>query len=97
MEVSKYFTSPDISVVNMPVAKHHGGAGLTIAMKNWMGAVKDRGWWHKNNLHQCIADISTLIKPQWTIIDASRIMMDSGPQGPAKELKKPNMIIISKY
>lgn len=96
VEVSKYFTSPDISVVNMPVAKHHSGAGLTIAMKNWMGAVQDRGWWHKNNLHQCIADISTLIKPQWTIIDATRIMMDSGPQGPAKELKKPNMIIISK-
>ncbi|MFZ2654463.1 MAG: DUF362 domain-containing protein [Victivallales bacterium] len=95
-EVSNYFLNPDIAVVNMPVAKHHGGAGLTMAMKNWMGAVKDRGYWHKNDLHQCIADIATLIKPQWTIIDATRTMMDSGPQGPGKELKTPNMIIISK-
>ena len=80
----------------MPVAKHHSAAGLTIAMKNWMGAVKDRGFWHKNDLHQCIADISMLIKPRWTIVDATRTMMDSGPQGPGKELKTPNMIIISK-
>jgi len=95
-EVSNYFLNPDFGVVNMPVAKHHSGAGLTMAMKNWMGAVNDRGFWHKNDLHQCIADIATLIKPQWTIIDATRIMMDSGPQGPAKELKTPNMIIICK-
>lgn len=95
-EVSNYFTNPDIAVVNMPVAKHHGSSGLTMAMKNWMGAVQDRGYWHKNNLHQCIADITTLIRPQWTIIDATRTMMDNGPQGPAKELKTPNMIIVSK-
>lgn len=94
-EFSKYFLESDV-VVNMPVAKHHSCSGLTIAMKNWMGAVKDRGYWHKNNLHQCIADMSTFIKPQWTIIDATRTMMDNGPQGPARVLKTPNMIILSK-
>lgn len=94
-EFSNYFIDSDI-VVNMPVAKHHGGAGLTMAMKNWMGAVKDRGFWHKNNLHQCIADIATYIKPNWTIIDATRTMYDSGPQGPAKELKVQDILIVSK-
>jgi len=94
-EVSKYFLE-SYAVVNMPVAKHHSAASLTMAMKNWMGAVKDRGFWHKNNLHQCIADIATLIKPQWTIIDATRTMMDSGPQGPAKVLNTPNCVILSK-
>ncbi|MFA6569098.1 MAG: DUF362 domain-containing protein [Victivallales bacterium] len=95
VEFSNYFMESDI-VVNMPVAKHHGGAGLTIAMKNWMGAVRDRGFWHKNSLHQCIADIATFIKPNWTIIDATRTMYDSGPQGPAKELKIQNILIVSK-
>ena len=93
--VTKHFLEAD-AVVNMPVAKHHGGATLTMAMKNWMGAVEDRGVWHRSNLHQCIADFSTFIKPAWTIIDATRTMMDKGPQGPAKTLKTPNLLVVSK-
>jgi len=93
--VTKHFLEAD-AVVNMPVAKHHSGATLTMAMKNWMGAVEDRRFWHRNNLHQCIADFSTFIKPAWTIIDATRIMMDKGPQGPAKTLKTPDLLVVSK-
>jgi len=94
-EVAGEFLDAD-AVVNMPVAKHHSGATLTMAMKNWMGVVKDRRYWHRNDLHQCIADFSTFMKPTWTVIDATRCMMDSGPQGPAKELKVPNLLIVSK-
>jgi uncharacterized protein (DUF362 family) len=71
-------------LINMPVAKHHGGAGLTISMKNWMGSVSDRGSWHRNNLHQCIADFSTLVKPNLIVVDATRIMLTNGPRGPGK-------------
>ena len=94
-EFSNYFLESDI-VVNMPVAKHHGGAGLTMAMKNWMGAVKDRRFWHEHGLHQCIADMASFIKPNWTIIDATRTMYDKGPQGPAQELKIQNILVVSK-
>jgi len=94
-EVASEFLDAD-AVVNMPVAKHHSGATLTMAMKNWMGAIKDRRYWHRTDLHQCIADFSTFMKPNWTIIDATRCMMDSGPQGPAKVLKTPNLLIVSK-
>lgn len=94
-EVASEFLDAD-AVVNMPVAKHHKGATLSIAMKNWMGAIKDRRHWHRTDLHQCIADFSTFMKPTWTIVDATRCMMDSGPQGPAKELKVPNLLIVSK-
>ena len=94
-KVARDFIDPKTVVVNMPVAKHHGGAQLSIAMKNWMGAVQDRGYWHRNNLHQCIADFSSFIKPAWTIIDATRTMMDSGPQGPGT-LKHPNQVIVSR-
>lgn len=93
--VGKHFLETD-ALVDMPVAKHHGGAKLTMAMKNWMGAVKDRGYFHRNDLHQCIADISSLIKPTWTIIEAVRIMLDRGPMGPSKNMKELNLLILSK-
>jgi uncharacterized protein (DUF362 family) len=93
--VARDFLETDV-IVNMPVAKHHGGAGMTCAMKNWMGAVEDRGFWHKNNLHQCIADFSTLLRPNWTIIDATRIMLDKGPQGPTNKMDLANLVILCK-
>lgn len=93
--VAKDFLEAD-AVVNLPVAKHHGGATLSMAMKNWMGAVEDRGFWHRNDLHQCIADFSGFIKPVWTLVDATRCMMDSGPQGPARQVKTPNLLILSR-
>ncbi len=83
-------------LVNMPVAKHHGGATLSLSMKNWMGAVDNstRRAWHRNGLHQCIADFSTFLKPTLIVIDATRIMLDHGPQGPGK-LAHPNEIIFA--
>jgi len=80
---------------NMPVAKNHGSsAGLTIAMKNWMGSVKDRGYWHKHELHQCIADICTVIRPTLVIVDAMRIMLTNGPRGPGK-LKNAEQLVFA--
>lgn len=83
-------------LINMPVAKHHGGATLTISMKNWMGAVDNatRRSWHRDGLHQCIADFSTFLKPSLVIVDATRIMLDHGPQGPGK-LAHPHEIIFA--
>ncbi len=95
-KVARDYITPGTVVVNMPVAKHHGGALITIAMKNWMGAIEDRGFWHRNNLHQCIADFASFMKPAWTLVDATRTIMDNGPQGPAKELRHPNQLIVSR-
>jgi uncharacterized protein (DUF362 family) len=67
--------------INVPVLKHHQGSTLSIAMKNLMGIVWDRGFWHRNDLHQCIADFATYRKPQLNIIDAYRVMKKNGPKG----------------
>lgn len=80
-------------LINMPVAKHHGAAKLTLSMKNWMGSVKDRGFWHRNDLHQCIADFSTFVKPTLIILDATRILLTKGPQGPGKQ-EHPHEIVV---
>ena len=67
---------------NVPVLKNHGGAGLTISMKNYMGIVWDRGYFHANDLQQCIADACSWEKrPALNIIDAYRCVHKNGPQG----------------
>ncbi len=67
--------------INVPILKYHGGAGLTISMKNLMGIVWDRRFWHRNDLNQCIADGSTFRKPDLNIVDAYWVMKRNGPRG----------------
>ncbi len=71
--------------INVPVLKSHGSAKLTIAMKNLMGVVWDRRFWHQNDLHQCIADYTTFRKPDLNIVDAYRVMKRNGPRGVSVE------------
>ena len=68
--------------INVPVLKNHGGAKLSAAMKNYMGIVWDRRFFHSNDLQQCIADICTWEKkPVLNIVDSYRLMFQNGPQG----------------
>ena len=71
--------------INVPVLKSHSSAKLTIAMKNLMGVVWDRRWWHQNDLHQCIADYTTVYKPDLNVVDAYRVMKRNGPRGVSTE------------
>ena len=67
--------------INVPILKNHGSADLTIAMKNLMGVVWDRKYYHKNDLHQCIADFTSFRKPDLNIVDAYRVMLTNGQKG----------------
>jgi len=67
-------------VIDVPIAKHHGSTRLTLAEKNLMGVILDRGMMHLN-LSQRIADLTSLVHPALTVVDAVRILTDHGPTG----------------
>lgn len=95
-KVHKLIIDSDV-FINVPILKSHGSAKLTVAMKNLMGVVWDRRWWHKNDLHQCIADYATFCKPDLNIIDAYRVMKRNGPRGVSVEdVIRLDSLIISK-
>ena len=67
--------------INVPVLKNHGGATMSLTMKNLMGVVWDRRFYHANDLHQCIADFATFRKPDLNVVDGFRVMKRNGPRG----------------
>jgi uncharacterized protein (DUF362 family) len=72
--------------INVPVLKNHNSTIMTGSLKGMMGVVWDRGFWHKNNLHQCIADYALYSKkPSLNVIDCYNVMTKNGPQGVSKE------------
>ena len=68
-------------LINVPVLKHHSSSMVTIGMKNLMGVVWDREYWHRNDLHQCIADFASYRRPALTVVDAYNVMKQNGPRG----------------
>ena len=67
--------------INVPILKQHESATLTVSMKNLMGTIWDRGYWHRHNLHQCIADFATYRKPNLIVVDAYNVLKRNGPRG----------------
>ncbi len=67
--------------INVPVLKHHSSTKLSLAMKNLMGVVWDRRYWHRNDLHRCIAEFPKFRKPDLNIIDGYAILKRNGPRG----------------
>jgi len=68
-------------LINIPIAKHHGIARLTLGFKNLMGLLGgNRGQIHQDFMTK-IVDIAQIIKPHLTIVDAYRILLQNGPTG----------------
>jgi uncharacterized protein (DUF362 family) len=70
--------------VNLPIPKQHDATELTLGLKNLIGIVWDMEQLHKIDLHQHIADINTVRKPDLVVMDAIRILTTNGPKGPGK-------------
>lgn len=83
-------------LINVPIAKHHSMARLTLGMKNLMGVITDPGQFH-SNLGQRIADLNSRVRPHLTVIDAVRILLNHGPSGGSlDDVKLTNTVIASR-
>ncbi len=67
-------------VINVPIAKHHSLAKLTLGMKNLMGVIRDRPMMHQN-LGQRLADLTSRVRPALTVVDMVRVLLRNGPTG----------------
>jgi uncharacterized protein (DUF362 family) len=82
-------------VINVPIAKHHGLAKLTMSMKNWMGVMGGSRRQIHQKLDESLVDLSMKIKPTLTILDAVRILTANGPQGGSlADVKKLDTVIV---
>lgn len=82
-------------LINLPCAKSHAATDVSFGLKNLMGLIWDREYFHQGtDLHTAIAELSTVIRPQLTILDATRALVTGGPTGPGK-IHELNTIIAS--
>jgi uncharacterized protein (DUF362 family) len=80
--------------INVPVAKHHGLTRVSLGLKNIMGIMGgNRGYIHRG-IEDALVDVNKVVKSHLTIIDATRILLNHGPQGGnLKDVKVLNMVI----
>lgn len=72
-------------LINLPVAKNHSACFVSLGIKGNLGLVWDREAYHNSaDFLQSLADLSTIIKADLTIVDAIRALTTRGPQGPGK-------------
>jgi uncharacterized protein (DUF362 family) len=72
-------------LINIPTAKSHSATGVSLGLKNLMGLIWNRNEFHSAfDLHQGVADLGLVIKPQLTILDAMVILKTGGPTGPGE-------------
>jgi uncharacterized protein (DUF362 family) len=92
VEVMKEVLESDV-LINVPVAKSHSATGVSLGMKGLMGLIWDREVFHSQyNMSQALADLATVLKPQLTILDATRALVSGGPGGPGN-VAKLNLVV----
>lgn len=82
--VTKIITRDITALINVPVLKDHGSAGVTIALKNLAyGAIDNTERFHKTGNDPAIADACALPairkKLRLCVLDALRCLYDGGP------------------
>jgi uncharacterized protein (DUF362 family) len=80
MEVLKLAFDVD-KIINVPIAKHHSLAKLTICMKNLMGLLGSSRRYIHQSMDKKLPELAKFFKPVLNIVDAYRVMIKNGPSG----------------
>lgn len=82
-------------VINIPCAKTHGLAGLTMSMKNLMGIMGgSRGSVHQD-FDQKIVDLNSLVRPHLQVLDGTRLLIRNGPSGGSLSDARPGRLVVA--
>ncbi|HZU86715.1 MAG TPA: DUF362 domain-containing protein [Anaerolineaceae bacterium] len=82
-------------LIDVPIAKHHGLAMITVGGKNLLGVIQQRSSIHAD-MAERIPDLISVIRPGLTVVDAVRTLMQNGPTGGnLDDVKINNTVIVS--
>ena len=85
-------------LIAAPVGKSHSATGVSLSMKGMMGLVYDRRTFHLDmDLDAAVVDLCTVLKPNLTVIDCSRILSDGGPGGPGRVIPMDKVIVSTDF
>jgi len=98
IRLAKILTRECAMVVNLPILKDHGMAGITFSMKNMYGVLDKPALLHPNNCNPGVADINAIPavrdKVRFTIGDAISSVYDGGPGFHPERLWYPNALLV---
>jgi uncharacterized protein (DUF362 family) len=86
-------------MINVPILKHHSGAGVTLAMKNMYGVNHNPNQLHDNNCCPGVADLYMLppIRGKFRLVvaDAMTACFEAGPGFKPQYAWKYNGVIVA--
>ena len=97
--LSRIITQTASAIINLAVLKDHGGAGVTLTMKNHYGSISNPGQLHANNCDPGIPELNDIPaiknKTRLCIIDATRGVYRGGPGGRPDAVWAEQALIVS--
>lgn len=86
-------------MINVPILKHHSGAGVTLALKNMYGVNNNPDSLHRNNCCPGVADLNMLLpirsKFRFIVADAMTGCFEGGPGFKPQYAWKHNGIMVA--
>lgn len=89
----------DYEYINVPTMKTHLQAMVSLGVKNQKGLIpmETKKMFHKIDLHSHILELSNVIQPALTLVDAIYCIEGTGPTGPPiGEVKRMDLLVAGK-
>ncbi len=68
-------------VIGIAPVKDHNLCHASLGIKNWYGLLGGRRNQFHQDIHEIIADLAIMIRPTFTILDGTHVLMENGPTG----------------
>lgn len=98
--VSRVVTEYCSALINVPILKDHGIVGMSVALKNYFGAIHNPNKYHSNIGDPYVADVNMLAplrkKTRFTICDVFKAQYEGGPPYMPQWSWKYNGLIVGK-